>query len=83
MIVPDLAVEVVSHHDLYTEIQAKVESYLRDGVRLVWVVDPQRSKVTVYEGSQFKTLGQDEVLSGADVLPGLEIELVKLFQDVK
>src|SRR5258708_2600866 len=39
-IAPDLAVEVISPHDLYPEVEEKVDEYLRAGVRLVWVVNP-------------------------------------------
>ena len=39
-IAPDLAVEVVSPNDLYSEVEEKVDDYLAAGVRLVWVIDP-------------------------------------------
>jgi Uma2 family endonuclease len=67
LIAPDLAVEVVSKHD----------SYLKFGVELVWVVDAHHSRVTVYRGNHYST--QHEVLTGEDVLPGLEIKLPDLF----
>jgi Uma2 family endonuclease len=79
IIVPDLAVEVVSPNDLYTEIQDKVDRWLSDGVRLVWVVDPQRSRVNVYESTRFTTLSRDGTLDGGDVIPGLNLKLETLF----
>jgi Uma2 family endonuclease len=80
VLVPDLAVEVVSPNDLYTEIQDKVDHYLADGVRLVWVLDPQRKRITVYEGEHFTTLGEGKMLMGGDVIPGLSIPLADLFK---
>jgi Uma2 family endonuclease len=80
ILVPDLAIEVVSPNDLYTEIQGKVERYLADGVRLIWVIDPQRKRVTVYEGSQFSTIGTDDILTGGDIIPDLAISLADLFK---
>ena len=80
VIVPDLAVEVVSQNDQYTDIQDKVDRYLADGVRLVWVVDPQRLRVGVYDGQHYVSLSVDENLTGGDVLPGLSIALKTLFE---
>src|SRR5215208_5068673 len=45
---PDLAVEVVSPGDTYSEVNEKVEDWLGAGTRAVWVVDPRRRVVTVY-----------------------------------
>ena len=47
-IVPDLVVEVVSPHDLFSEVEVKVEEYLRAGVSLVWVVSPETRTVNIY-----------------------------------
>lgn len=79
LIAPDLAIEVVSKHDSYPEIQDKVERYLKFEVQLVWIVDPHHSRVTVYRGNQYMTLSKDAVLSGDNILPGLEIPLAQIF----
>jgi Uma2 family endonuclease len=73
-------VEVVSENDSFPSLQRKVETYLRDGVRLVWVVDPDSARVTVYQGNRFQTLTKSDTLSGADVIPGFELKLAELFQ---
>lgn len=80
VLVPDLVVEVVSPNDLYTEIQDKVDRYIDDGVRLIWVIDPHRKRVTVFEGEHFTTLGEDKSLTGGDVIPGVSIPLGDLFK---
>ena len=80
MLVPDLAVEVVSPTDRYSGIQDKVEGYLDDGVRLVWVIDPQRRSVTTYRGNQHTALSAQDTLAGGDVLPGFEIKVSDLFE---
>jgi Uma2 family endonuclease len=51
LIIPDLAVEVVSKNDSYPDIQDKVERYLTLGVQLVWVVDPHRARVVAERSS--------------------------------
>lgn len=79
VLVPDLAVEVVSSNDLYTDIQAKVEKYLEDGVMLVWVLDPKRKRVMTYAGNQYALLTDDNVLDASPVIPDLKIDLKTLF----
>jgi Uma2 family endonuclease len=48
LIIPDLAVEVVAHDDDLRELDKKVDLYLADGVLMVWVMDPQPVKVSVF-----------------------------------
>src|SRR5207248_854562 len=62
-IAPDLAVEVVSPNDLYWEVRKKVGEYLRAGVRLVWVIDPDSRYVEVSRsGGSFALLQEEEEL---------------------
>lgn len=82
ILIPDLAVEVVSPNDLYSELQEKVDGYLADGVQLVWVVDPQRRKVVVYttDSDTQTTLGDHATLTGDDVLTGFSVPVTNLFE---
>ncbi len=75
-VAPDLAVEVVSPHDLYSELHTKVREYLAAGVRLVWVIDPQdRSAVTYGPDGAGTFLTEEGLLVGGDVLPGFACRL--------
>ena len=80
-IAPDLAVEVVSPHDNAYRLERKIEQYLRAGVRLVWVVNPDLQTVRVHraEGS-VALLHADADLSGEDVLPGFQVAVGSLFK---
>jgi Uma2 family endonuclease len=79
-IVPELAVEVVSPKDLYSEVQSKVDEYLAAGVLLVWVVDPETLSVAIYDQSgAVRRLRAPEVLTGEDILPGFRCEVADLF----
>lgn len=69
-ITPDLAVEVVSPNDLFSEVQEKVVEYLDAGVRLVWLVDPRTRSVYVYYASAVSRVQEEDELTGEDVLPG-------------
>jgi Uma2 family endonuclease len=65
-----------------TGIQDKIDGYLADGVRLVWLVDPQRRKVVIYtpDSDQQLTLRETDTLSAGDVLPGFSILLKSIFE---
>lgn len=80
--VPDFVAEVVSPTDKYVHVNAKVAQYLRDGVRLVWVIEPQEKSVTAYVGgSDQQTIVTDPeyVLDIGNVVPGFSIKLADLF----
>jgi len=80
-IVPPLVVEVISPTDKYSDVDAKVDLYRADGVRLIWVVDPQRRKVAVYtpESEAPVIYRPGSVLSGGDVLPGFTLAVEDIF----
>jgi len=80
VLVPDLAVEVISTNDHYSDVDAKVELYLDDGVEVVWVVDPKQKTVTVRGCDYYKKLKIGDVLTGSDVLPGFELAVEKIFE---
>lgn len=68
---PDLAVEVLSPGDRRGKVQAKIAFYLANGVRLVWLVDPRRRTVTVYQPeAPVRILTDADTLDGGAVLPG-------------
>lgn len=77
---PDLAVEVMSRTDRLRDLQAKCLEYLDAGVRLVWLVEPKRQRVTVYlPDRSTRTLGITDTLDGGDVLPGFSLPLAEVF----
>jgi Uma2 family endonuclease len=77
---PDLAVEVVSPDDTHSKLNHKVLQYIKCGVRMIWVVDPQLRIVTVYRSlSKSQVLENGDTLSGEDVLPGFACAVSELF----
>jgi len=83
-LVPDLVIEVVSPNDKVSELDEKIDAYLLDGVRLIWVIDPQRRKATVYapDLEQPHHLNVTGILDGSDVLPGFTVKLVDIVGEV-
>jgi Uma2 family endonuclease len=78
---PDLAVEVISPIDLYTEVDEKVAEWLEHGTRLVFVVNPRRRTVAVHgnDGS-VRVLGIEDTLDGEDVVPGWTLPIRDIFE---
>lgn len=68
---PDLAVEVVSPSDTYTEVHSKALFWLEAGCALVLVVDPAAARVTRYRADAEMTIhtGADPV-DCAPAMPG-------------
>ncbi len=79
MILPDLAVEVTSPYHEFSDVEEKAAEYLAQGIRMVWMIDPQNKRVCVYEGDRRILLTQHDTLTGGEVLPGLKIQLRELF----
>jgi Uma2 family endonuclease len=82
LIAPDLAAEVPSPNDSYSEVEEKVGEYRRAGVRLIWVIHPPTRTVRVHrlDGTVSDLTDADE-LSGEDVIPGFRCAVRDLFDD--
>ena len=77
---PDLAVEVVSPSDRYTEVEEKAQDWLDAGTRMVVVVNPRTRTVTVYRSStEVIRLTESDRFNGDDVLPGFTCRVSEFF----
>jgi Uma2 family endonuclease len=79
-VIPDLVVEILSKHDTVAEIHEKIEDWLNAGARLLWVVDPFRRTVTIYQPGHDPTLlGEHGILEGDAVIPGFRCPVAEIF----
>lgn len=77
---PDLAVEVISPSDTLYEVEEKIEEYLEAGVKLIWIVNPKKRTVTIYQPNiEPQTLREADTLDGREVVPGFQYSLARLF----
>lgn len=82
-LVPDLAVEVLSASNTRAEMDRKLREYFEAGVRLVWLIDSEKKRVTVHHpGEPQSILGEGDTINGRDVLPGFSMELRAFFARV-
>lgn len=79
IIVPDIAIEIVSPNDTFTVINRKVTNYLRDGVRSIWVIDPQQKNAMIHNQEQTQILQTNDNIIVPDILPEFELLLSGLF----
>jgi Uma2 family endonuclease len=83
LLVPDLAVEVLSQSNTAREMDRKRREYFEAGVRLVWCVDIRTRTVAVYTSPEKPRIFTDlQTLDGGDVLPGFELPLEPLFAEL-
>jgi len=73
---PDFVIELRSPHDSLSSLQAKMEEYLENGMRLGWLIDPENQQVEIYQQGQPKEiLKNPQFLSGKTVLPEFTLDL--------
>ena len=81
---PDLAIEVLSPDQPAAPFADKLLFYLRHGVRLVWVVDPETRTIYVYRpDEEAQILRPGDTLDGGDVLLGFSVPVDDIFAEIE
>jgi Uma2 family endonuclease len=79
---PDLVAEILSPDDRPGEVIAKIGEWLTAGVKLVWVLDPDRGIAQVFRpDGGLSMVSADGALEGESVLPGFRCALKILYQE--
>ncbi len=79
----DFVVEILSPSDKAGMVRHKVRDWRRSGVRLLWYVNPEGGFTTVCHDGRITIVDANDMLDGADVLPGLQIRLQDLFNELE
>lgn len=80
-VAPELVVEVVSPHDIADVLERKIAEYFDAGVRLIWVIYPERRRAIVRRPDGTASVVEaDENLEGEDVLPGFKVRLADVLR---
>ncbi|MCB0552208.1 MAG: Uma2 family endonuclease [Phaeodactylibacter sp.] len=75
---PDFVAEIRSKSDSLSRLKKKMqESWMANGVRLAWLIDPYGEKAYIYRNNMEPEtiIGFDKVLSGETVMVGFILEL--------
>lgn len=77
---PDLATEVISPGDSYTDVEEKVFDWLDAGTKMVVVINPRQRSATVYKSqTDIIALAEADVMDGGDIVPGFELAVREIF----
>lgn len=77
---PDLAAEVISPNDRYSDVAEKVDQWLAAGTRVVLVVDPRTRSVSAHRASRpVLRLSGADAINLDDVIPGFSVPVRALF----
>lgn len=78
---PDFVIEVRSPTDALDVLKNKMNEYVRAGVRLGWLIDPQTETVTVYRGDpSTETLNRPDVVEAETVVPGFTLPMARIWE---
>jgi len=80
---PDFVIEIRSEGDSLKVLQEKMVDYIKNGVRLGWLIDPQNQQTFIYRinGTIELVDSFEKVLSGEDVLEDFELKLSNLLEE--
>ncbi len=80
---PDFVIEVLSLSNTRAEMARKRREYFQGGVRLIWMVDPQRRTIAAFQTAEDVIIvDEDSTITGGDVLPGWSFDTAKLFAEL-
>ncbi|MEC5029669.1 MAG: Uma2 family endonuclease [Oscillatoria sp. PMC 1051.18] len=75
-IAPDFVLELMSPNDTLKATQDKMKEYLKNQVKLGWLLNPKTRKVEIYRlGKAVEILEDPAEISGENVLPGFVLKL--------
>lgn len=77
---PDFIIELLSSSDQLSAVQAKMESWILNGVALGWLIEPERKIVHVYEPEKPTRIEAGTRVAGTGPVDGFVLDLAKLWR---
>jgi len=78
---PDFVVELKSPTDRLTDLLAKMDEYIANGVRLGWLINPKTKRVHIYRPDKaVEILEAPTEISGDPELPGFVLDLREIWE---
>ena len=79
-IAPDFVLELMSRTDRLADAQAKMEEYMRSGVRLGWLINRKQRCVWIYQAhADVQKLENPTELLGEPVLSGFKLKMANVW----
>lgn len=79
-IVPDFIIELQSETDNIKELKQKMTKWVKNGVKLAWLVSPQSQETLVYFNGKTETIPFGKTLDGKNILVGLELVMAEVIE---
>ena len=77
---PDFVIEIRSRTDPRRIVEAEMQTWLDNGARLAWLIDPIDGSVTIYRPGQTpETLDRPENIKGEGPVAGFELRCTRLW----
>jgi Uma2 family endonuclease len=77
---PDFVIEILSPNDSLKKTQQKMQEYIDNGCSLGWLLNRKKQEVEIYHpGKDVEILSLPQTLSGESILPGLIVNLQKIW----
>lgn len=77
-VVPDFVIEIRSKSDALRTLQAKMQEYIENGVRLAWLIDRKNQQAFAYRADGTITqYPKTATLDGETVAPGFQLKLAE------
>ena len=80
-IVPDFIIELQSETDNIKELKQKMTKWVKNGVKLAWLLSPQSQETLVYFNGKTETIPFRKTLDGKNILVGLELVMAEVIQE--
>jgi len=78
-IVPDFVIELRSDTDILNPLRQKIADYMKCGVKLAWLINPEEKQVEIYrQGQDKEILDNPSSLLGEDLLARLTVDLTDI-----
>ena len=79
-VAPEWVIEILSPSNRWQDIQDKLDEYFAVGVNLVWIVQPKRKQVFVYQApDDYVRFTAEDDVTGGNILPAFRISLQDIF----
>jgi Uma2 family endonuclease len=81
-IAPDFVLELMAKTDSLKRLQEKMQEYIDNGVKLGWLINPEKKQVEIYrQGQEKEVLDNPLTLSGEDILPEFILDLALIWKN--
>jgi Uma2 family endonuclease len=80
-ICPEFVIELRSESDRLSELEAKMETWIANGVEVAWLIDPERRVVAIYRpGDSPEVLHEPSSVQGSGPVAGFELVMARVWQ---